>query len=54
MNLLGGRGSLVLEFAVLLAAMALVGTGHPGWAWVYLGYSAMNGLAAWLLLSGRA
>jgi len=53
-NLLGGRGSLVLEFAGLFAAMVLVGTGHPGWAWVYLGYSALNGLAAWLLLSGRA
>lgn len=52
-NLLGGRGSLALEFVVLLAAMLLVASGHPGWAWVYLGYSAMNALAAWLLLSGR-
>jgi hypothetical protein len=52
-DLLGGRGSLVLEFVVLLAAMLLVAAGHPGWAWVYLGYSAMNAVAAWLLLTGR-
>ena len=52
-NLFGGRGSLVLEFVLLLAAMLLVASGHPGWAWAYLGYSALNGLSAWLLLSGR-
>ena len=52
-NLLGGRGSLALEFALLLAAMLLVASGHPAWAWAYLGYSALNGVSAWLLLSGR-
>jgi uncharacterized protein (UPF0333 family) len=52
-SLLGGRGSLALEFALLLAAMLLVASGHPGWAWAYLGYTALNGLTAWLLLSGR-
>ena len=52
-NLLGGRGSLALEFALLLAAMLLVAGGHPAWAWAYLGYSALNGLSSWLLLSGR-
>jgi hypothetical protein len=51
-NRLGGRGSLALEFAVLLAAMLLV-AGNPAWAWAYLGYSALNGLAAWLILSRR-
>jgi hypothetical protein len=51
---LGGRASLVIEFAVLLAALLLVAGGHSGWAWAYLGYSALNGLAAWLILSGRA
>lgn len=50
---LGGRASLVLEFALLLAALLLAAGGHPGWAWVYLGYSALNGLAGWLILSRR-
>jgi len=52
-KLLGGRGSLALEFVVLLAALLLVAGGHSAWAWVYLGYSAMTAIAAWLLLSGR-
>lgn len=49
----GGRGSLVLEFAVLLGAMLLAADGRPGWAWAYLGYSALNAIAAWLILSRR-
>ena len=49
----GGRGSLVLEFVVLLAALLLVAAGHTGWAWAYLGYSALNALAAWFILAGR-
>ena len=52
-GLLGGRASLVLEFALLLAALALVSGGHRGWAWAYLGYSALNAFAAWLILSRR-
>jgi len=50
---LGGRGSLALEFVVLVTAMLLVAGGQSGWAWVYLGYSGLNGLAAWLILSDR-
>lgn len=50
---LRGRGSMALEFALLLAALLLVDGGHPGWAWVYGGYSAVNGLSAWLILSRR-
>ena len=50
---LGGRASLVLEFALLLAALLLAAGGHPGWAWAYLGYSLLNALAAWLILSRR-
>jgi hypothetical protein len=50
---LGGRASLVLEFALLLAALLLVAGGHSGWTWVYLGYSVLNALAAWLILSRR-
>ena len=49
----GGRASLVLEFVLLLAALLLAARGHPGWAWAYLAYSAINGLAAWLILSRR-
>lgn len=51
---LGGRMSLVAEFAMLLGAMWMAAAGSSGWALAYLGYSALNGLAAWLILSGRA
>jgi hypothetical protein len=50
---LGGRGSLVVEFLVLLGAMLLVGTGSHGWAWAYAGYTAFNAVAAWLILTRR-
>lgn len=53
-RLLGGRMSLVVEFAMLLGALWMVSAGSSGWAIVYIGYSAMNGLAAWLILFGRA
>jgi hypothetical protein len=52
-DVLGGRGSLALEFVVLVAAMLLVAGGEPGWVWVYLAYSGLNGLAGWLILSQR-
>jgi hypothetical protein len=52
-HMLGGRGSLVVEFLLLLGAMLLVGTGNHGWAWAYAGYSMLNGLAAWLILTRR-
>lgn len=47
---LGGRLSLVVEFVMLLGAMIMVAAGS---VWVYLLYSALNGLAAWLMASGR-
>lgn len=50
---LGGRISLAVEFAVLLGALLLVANGYPGWGWVYLVYSLLNGGAAWLILSRR-
>ena len=52
-HMLGGRGSLAVEFIVLLGAMLLVGTGYPGWAWAYFGYTALNAVASWLILSRR-
>jgi len=50
---MGARVSLGAEFVVLLGAMLLVGNGHPGWAWFYAGYSALNAFAAWLIISRR-
>jgi fatty acid desaturase len=50
----GGRGSMVAEFAILLAVMLLAAAGHAGWGWAYLLYSASNAFAAWLILSHRA
>ena len=49
----GGRGSMVAEFAILLAVMLLVANGHAGWGWAYLLYSGSNAVAAWLILSHR-
>ncbi len=50
---LGGRATLLCEFLVLLAAMLLAANGWPALAWAYLVYSAVNGVSAWLILSGR-
>ncbi|EIZ78405.1 hypothetical protein WSK_3024 [Novosphingobium sp. Rr 2-17] len=50
---LGGRISLMLEFAVLLAAMVMVTTGSSGWAWVYAIYTALTVAGAWLLMGSR-
>jgi hypothetical protein len=47
------NGSYVLEFAILAGAMLLA---YEGAIWItlaYVAYTSMNGLAAWLLLSGR-
>lgn len=52
-HMLGGRMSLIVEFVLLLGALWMVAAGSSGWATAYLCYSAMNGLAAWLILSGR-
>lgn len=49
----GRRALLVMEFAVLLAALLLVQLVNPGWAIFYALYSVVNGIAAWLILSHR-
>lgn len=49
----GGRGLQLLEFIVLLAALLLAANGYPGIAFVYAIYTFANGLAAWLVLTGR-
>ena len=53
LHMLGGRMSLVVEFLMLVSAMLMTADGSTGWAWFYGGYSAVNGLSAWLILSGR-
>lgn len=50
---LGQRAALMSEFAVLFFALLLSVQGWPGFAWAYCGYSAVNGVAGWLILSGR-
>lgn len=50
---LGGRASLLAEFVLLVGAMLLVADGHLGWGLAYFGYSMLNGLSSWLILSRR-
>jgi hypothetical protein len=52
-HLLGGRFSLIVEFVMLLGAMLMVSQGSWGWALFYGAYSAVNVIAAWLILSRR-
>ncbi|MFA7585291.1 MAG: hypothetical protein WCY11_03720 [Novosphingobium sp.] len=50
---LGGRFGLAVEFVMLLGALALVNNGAEAWAVAYSGYTLLNGVSAWLILSGR-
>lgn len=50
---IGKHGSYYLEFAILLAVLAFAAGGSWIAPLVYLIYSAINMLAAWLLLTGR-
>lgn len=52
-HMLRGRGGLAIEFMMLFAAMLLVAEGFAAWGWAYLGYTALNGVAAWLIRSRR-
>ena len=52
-QLLGGRFSLAIEFAMLLGALLMVYQGSANWALFYAVYSLANLGSAWLLLSGR-
>jgi hypothetical protein len=52
-HLLGGRGSMIAEFVVLFAALLLVAEGFAAWGWGYLGYTVLNAVAAWLILTRR-
>jgi len=50
---MGGRFSMTLEFMLLVGALLLAASGQPAWGWIYLAYSALNGIAGWLILSRR-
>ena len=50
---LGGRFSLAVEFMLLVGALLLAWSSHSAWGWAYVGYSALNGLSGWLILSRR-
>ena len=52
-HMLGGRFSLVVEFLMLLAAMLSAAAGSVTWAWIYAVWSVLNGISAWLILTGR-
>ena len=52
-TLLGGRFSLLVEFAMLLGTLLMAASGATGWAWFYAAYSGMNYASAWLILSGK-
>ena len=52
-QMLGSRAALVTEFAVLLVALMLAANGWPGFVWAYLGYTVLNGVAAWLILARK-
>jgi hypothetical protein len=49
----GRRAALGSEFAVLFFALLLSVEGWPAFAFAYAGYTAFNGVAAWLILTGR-
>lgn len=52
-HMLSGNFSLAVEFLVLLAALLMVDNGWLAAGWAYAGYSALNAIAAWLILSRR-
>lgn len=49
----GRRMALAFEFFVLLAALMLAANHSSTWTLAYGLYTAMNGVAAWLILSHR-
>lgn len=45
--------SLSFEFLLLCGVLFAVRSGHTIWLWAYMGYSVINGAAAWLIVSRR-
>lgn len=52
-RLLGAGMSMAFEFAVLVVMLWAASDGASGWAYSYAAYSALNGLAAWFMLSNK-
>lgn len=48
-----GWGSYLLEFLILLSALSFAAMGWSIALPAYLGYTAMNALAGWAILTGR-
>jgi hypothetical protein len=51
--LFGPYGSYMIELALLIGAMWLANTGSVAIAVMYSAYTAINGIATWLLLSDK-
>lgn len=49
----GGRVMFAAEFALLVGAMWLVAQGHSSWGLAYLGYTAINAAAGWMIARPR-
>lgn len=49
---LGGSIALAAEFIVFLSAALLVANGWSQLLWAYLAYSALNAIAAWVMMKG--
>lgn len=52
-HLLGGAVPLASEFLMLFAALLLAALGWHWVAWAYAGYTSLNVLGAWLILTNR-
>lgn len=50
----GPYGSYAIELALLIGAMWSANGGSPAVSILYAAYTAINGVATWLLLSGKA
>ncbi len=50
---LGGRITLATEFLLLLAALLLASEGGQWLVWAYLGYTLLNLIAVWMILTRR-
>jgi hypothetical protein len=51
---IGPYGSYALELALLIGALWLANTGALAVSLLYAAYTAINGVASWLLLSNKA
>jgi hypothetical protein len=49
----GRKAGLAVEFVLLLGALLLVAAGRTAWGWAYLGYTVLNGMTAWAILTRR-